>query len=149
MGGNATQTVLFLCTGNSARSILAECLLNRMGGGQIQAFSAGSFPKAAVHPLALKLLRDRGFSTEGLRSKSWDEFAAPGAATLDFIITVCDDAASEACPLWPGRSITAHWSIPDPAAAEGSEQEKARAFLTAFEDLQGRIAGFLGRLPPA
>lgn len=142
------RNVLFLCTGNSARSILAECLLNRMGAGDLRAFSAGSFPKGTVHPLALQLLRERGFSTAGLRSKSWDEFAAPGAPALDFIITVCDNAASEVCPLWPGRPATAHWSIPDPAAAEGDDQERTRAFLAAFEDLEGRIRGFVARQRP-
>lgn len=142
------RNVLFLCTGNSARSILAECLLNRIGADKLHAFSAGSFPKGTVHPLALKLLRQRGFSTEELRSKSWDEFAAPGAPALNFIITVCDNAASEVCPLWPGRPTTAHWSIPDPAAAEGSEQERAQAFFSAFEDLQSRIEGFVERLSP-
>jgi arsenate reductase len=140
---------LFLCTGNSARSILAECLLNRLGSGEYHAFSAGSFPKGEVHPLALELLRRRGYSTDGLRSKSWDEFAELAAPALDFIITVCDNAAREVCPIWPGHPVNAHWGIPDPAAVEGSEQEKARAFVEAFEDLEARIRGFIAsRLQP-
>jgi len=135
--------VLFLCTGNSARSILAESLLNRWGQNRFRAFSAGSFPKGAVHPLALDLLQQRGFSTEGLRSKSWDEFAAPGAPSLDFIFTVCDNAAGEVCPIWPGKPLTAHWGIPDPAAATGSHEQRAAAFRTAFAELEDRIRAFI------
>lgn len=133
--------VLFLCTGNSARSILAEALLNRAGQGRFRAFSAGSFPKGAVHPAALGLLIELGFPTEGLRSKSWDEFAAPGAPALDFIFTVCDDAAGEACPIWPGHPVTAHWGIEDPAKVEGEGQ--AEAFRRALTFLNNRISLFL------
>ena len=135
--------VLFLCTGNSARSILAEAILNRDGKGRFRAFSAGSFPKGAVHPLALDLLRQRGLPTEGLRSKSWDEFAGAGAPPLDLIFTVCDNAAGEVCPIWPGKPTTAHWGIPDPAAVEGSEAQRAQAFRTALGELQARIQPLL------
>ena len=133
--------VLFLCTGNSARSILAEALLNREGAGRFRAFSAGSFPKGRVHPMALTLLDELGFETEALRSKSWDEFAAPGAPELDFIFTVCDDAAGETCPIWPGHPATAHWGIEDPARIEGDEQRQA--FATALAYLRTRISLFL------
>src|SRR5262249_47803563 len=119
--------VLFLCTGNSSRSILAESLLNHLGGGRFRAFSAGSFPKGAVHPLTLELLKQLGMPTDGLRSKSWDEFAKLGAPALDFIFTVCDKAAGEVCPVWPGKPVTGHWSIADPAAVQGTEAEKAAA----------------------
>lgn len=136
--------VLFLCTGNSARSILAESLLNHFGAGRFRAFSAGSSPKGQVHPLALKLLRRRGLPTAGLRSKSWDEFAAPGAPLLDFIVTVCDNAAGEVCPIWPGQPATAHWGIDDPAAAQGTQVEKALAFRTALRELETRIKRFVG-----
>jgi arsenate reductase len=135
--------VLFLCTGNSARSILAESLLNHLGQGRFRAFSAGSFPKGAVHPLALELLRKRGIGIEGLRSKSWDEFATPGAPALDFVITVCDNAAGELCPIWPGKPTTAHWGIADPAAVEGSAEQKSQAFRTAMYHLEVRIRGLL------
>jgi arsenate reductase len=131
--------VLFLCTGNSARSILAESLLNTLGRGRFRAFSAGSFPKGRVHPMAMDLLERMNLPTEGLRSKSWDEFAAPGAPPLDFIVTVCDNAAGEVCPIWPGKPMTAHWGIADPAAAEGTEAEKAFAFRTALKEMEGRI----------
>lgn len=138
--------VLFLCTGNSARSILAEALLNREGDGRFHAFSAGSFPKGAVHPMALEVLRDGGFRTEGLRSKSWDEFARPGAPALDFIITVCDNAAGEACPVWPGKPMAAHWGIEDPAKVEGPGQRAA--FELALRRVESRITAFLA-LPMA
>lgn len=134
--------VLFLCTGNSARSILAEVLLNAMGGNRFRAYSAGSHPKGAVNPHALKLLAKSRLPTDGLRSKSWDEFAAAGAPKLDFVFTVCDDAAGEVCPVWPGQPMTAHWGIPDPAAATGSEEEIDRAFFRAYEQLQRRISLF-------
>ena len=135
------QDVLFLCTGNSARSILAEALLNRHGGGRFHALSAGSFPKGAVHPMALEVLRHRGFPTEGLRSKSWDEFAAPAAPPLDIILTVCDNAAGEVCPLWPGQPMTAHWGIEDPARVEGPRQRAA--FELALRRLESRIKKLL------
>lgn len=133
--------VLFLCTGNSARSILAEALLDRKGKGHFAAHSAGSFPKGEVHPAALKLLVEQGYPTEGLRSKSWSEFAAPGAPEIDFIFTVCDNAAGETCPVWPGKPITAHWGIEDPAAVEGEGQRLA--FWTAYRQLERRIDLFL------
>ena len=135
--------VLFLCTGNSARSILAESLVNHWGKNRFRGFSAGSFPKGTVHPLALETLKQRGFPTEGFRSKSWDEFAAPGAPSLDFIFTVCDNAAGEVCPTWPGKPITAHWGIPDPAAVEGTDSEKAAAFQSALQALENRIKAFI------
>ena len=131
--------VLFLCTANSARSILAESLLNRLGGGRWRGFSAGSHPRGSVNPWALELLRRRGFPTADLRSKSWDEFAAPGAVRVDCVITVCDNAAGEVCPLWPGRPLTAHWGIADPAVAEGGDVEKMAAFERAFAALEARI----------
>jgi protein-tyrosine-phosphatase len=135
--------VLFLCTGNSARSILAEAILNQRGRGAFEAFSAGSFPKGEVHPKAMELLKAKGLPVEGLRSKSWDEYAAPGAPPLDYVFTVCDNAAGEACPVWPGHPTSAHWGIPDPAAAEGSEIERRHAFLSAFNSLDERIKRFL------
>lgn len=135
--------VLFLCSGNSARSILAESLLNHWGHGQFRGFSAGSFPKGAVHPLSLALLGALGLPAEGMRSKSWDEFARPGAAKMDFVFTVCDEAAGEICPVWPGQPITAHWGIPDPAAATGSEIQRMQAFRDAFRMLEQRIKLFL------
>jgi arsenate reductase (thioredoxin) len=134
--------VLFLCTGNSARSILAESLLNHLGTGRFRGFSAGSFPKGSINPLAIDLLSRLNLPTEGLRSKSWDEFAAPGAPPLDFVITVCDNAAGEVCPIWPGRPMTAHWGVPDPAAVEGSDVAKAAAFRAAFQALENRIKLF-------
>jgi protein-tyrosine-phosphatase len=133
--------VLFLCTGNSARSILAEALLNRDGGGRFHAFSAGSFPKGAVHPMALEVLREGGFATAGLRSKSWDEFAGAGAPPLDLIVTVCDNAAGETCPVWPGHPARAHWGIADPAAVQGDGQRAA--FEEAYRLLDTRIAALL------
>lgn len=130
--------VLFLCTGNSARSILAEALLNHWGRGQFRAFSAGSFPKGAVHPRAIELLKQTNLPTEGLRSKSWDEFAATDAPPIDFVITVCDNAAGEVCPIWPGKPMTAHWGIPDPAAVEGDAESRA-AFRQALAALEARV----------
>jgi arsenate reductase len=135
--------VLFLCTGNSARSVMAEAILNRAGGGRFKAFSAGSHPKGKINPYALDLLRKFNYDVATLRSKSWAEFARPGAPDLDFVFTVCDNAAGEACPLWPGQPITAHWGIPDPAAAEGSEAEIALAFRDAYRMLNRRIELFL------
>ncbi len=135
--------VLFLCTGNSARSIMGEVLLNRWGKGRFQAYSAGSHPKGQVHPLAIETLHRHHLPTDpGLRSKSWDEFAAPDAPPLDFVFTVCDSAASEVCPVWPGQPMTAHWGIHDPAAVEGSDEEKQQAFNTAFRELDARIKIF-------
>lgn len=135
--------VLFLCTGNSARSILAESALNRLGAGKFTAFSAGSFPKGNVHPYALELLERQSYPTAHLRSKSWDEFAAPGAVPLDFVFTVCDDAAGEACPIWPGEPMTAHWGLPDPAAVDGSETEQRLAFADTLRMLHNRISVFV------
>jgi protein-tyrosine-phosphatase len=131
--------VLFLCTGNSARSILAEALLNRFGEGYFQAFNAGSHPKRQVHPLALRLLQERGILADGLRSKGWEEYATTGAPAMDLIVTVCDNAAGEVCPLWPGQPITAHWGVPDTAAVEGTETERMRAFERAAIELEKRI----------
>jgi arsenate reductase len=133
------MNVLFLCTGNSARSILAEAYLNMAGKGRFRAWSAGSKPGGQVNPFALELLQKNRVSTEGVRSKSWDEFAAPGAPHMDIVITVCDSAANEVCPFWPGQPLTAHWGVPDPAAVEGSDDEKRRAFLAAFSVLSARI----------
>jgi protein-tyrosine-phosphatase len=141
LGMSKTYNVLFLCTGNSARSILAEAILNQEGAGRFRAFSAGSFPKGQVHPGALRLLGELGYPTEGYRSKSWDEFALEGAPQLDFVFTVCDDAAGETCPVWPGKPMAAHWGIPDPAAA--SPERLERAFRDAFFALQNRIRLFL------
>jgi arsenate reductase len=139
MNAQRTYNVLFLCTGNSARSILAESLLNALGRGRFRAFSAGSFPKGHVHPLALELLKRMKLPSEGFRSKSWDEFAAAGAPPLDFIFTVCDNAAGEVCPIWPGKPMTAHWGIADPAAVEGTDADKAFAFRKALKELETRI----------
>lgn len=132
-------SVLFLCTGNSARSILAEQLLNQRGRGRFRAYSAGSHPRGTVHPIALEVLRDEQLPTDGLRSKSWDEFAAPGAPPLDVVITVCDDAAGEVCPVWPGAPLTAHWGIADPAAATGSPADRRQAFEQAYRTLDRGI----------
>jgi arsenate reductase (thioredoxin) len=134
--------VLFLCTGNSARSIMAEALLNFWGRGRFQAFSAGSHPKSSVHPLALEMLRRNQLGVEDLRSKSWDEFATPDAPPMDFVFTVCDNAAAEVCPTWPGQPMTAHWGIHDPAAVEGTEEEQLRAFNKAFRELDARLKIF-------
>jgi arsenate reductase len=135
--------VLFLCTGNSARSILAEAILNRVGARRFKAFSAGSHPKGEVHPYALQLLKSLNYDTSFARSKSWEEFAAPGAPEMHFVFTVCDDAANEACPLWPGQPMTAHWGVPDPAAVEGTEAEKHLAFADAYRMLNNRISIFV------
>ena len=140
------HNVLFICTGNSARSILAEGLLNQLGGNRFKAFSAGSHPKGAVHPLALQTLRTLHIEDRGYSSKSWGEFAKADAATMDFVITVCDQAAGEMCPVWPGQPITAHWGLPDPAAVEGSEEEKKRAFMDTAVTLKRRIE-FMLSLP--
>lgn len=137
-----TFNVLFLCTGNSARSILGEAIANSVGRGRLMGHSAGSHPKGEVHPLALDLLRQMRLPIEGLRSKSWDEFAMPGAPRMDFIFTVCDSAAGEACPIWPGQPMTAHWGLPDPAAVEGSGLEQRRAFRQTFAALENRIELF-------
>jgi len=134
--------VLFLCTGNSARSILAESLMNAVAPSRFRGYSAGSVPNGRVNPFALELLAKNGYPVEGLRSKSWDEFAAPDAPPLDFVFTVCDNAAGEACPVWPGQPVSAHWGIPDPAAVEGTDEEKRRAFHEAFVTLKRRIELF-------
>jgi len=135
--------VLILCTGNSARSILGEALVEHLGRGKFRGYSAGSHPKGRVHPLALALLKQKNLPTEGLRSKSWDEFAAPGAPPLDSIFTVCDNAAGEACPIWPGHPMTVHWGIDDPAAADGSDSKKTLAFRRAYDELERRIRSFV------
>jgi arsenate reductase len=139
MTTDRVYNVLFLCTGNSARSILAESLLNTLGHGKFRAFSAGSFPKGQVHPIAFELLKRMNLPAENLRSKSWDEFAAQGAPPIDLIFTVCDNAAGEVCPIWPGKPMTAHWGIADPVAVEGSDAEKAFAFRKALRELESRI----------
>jgi protein-tyrosine-phosphatase len=135
--------VLFLCTGNSARSILAEVVMNALGKGRFIAHSAGSKPTGRVNPFAIELLQKNRFAVDGLRSKSWDEFAAPGAPPLDFVFTVCDNAAGEVCPYWPGQPVTAHWGVEDPAAVEGSDEDKRKAFVRAMTTLQRRIELFL------
>jgi arsenate reductase len=139
----SARNVLFLCTGNSARSILAEAYLNSAGKGRFRAYSAGSKPGGRVNPFALELLERSRIDTTGLRSKSWDEFARPGAPQMDFVFTVCDSAAAEPCPYWPGQPMTAHWGVADPAAAEGSEDDKRRAFRQAFSALSARINLFI------
>ncbi|MFZ0559942.1 MAG: arsenate reductase ArsC [Methylovirgula sp.] len=138
-----TFNVLFLCTGNSARSIIGESILRKDGAGRFNAYSAGSHPKGAVSALALKVLGSYGYPIDGLRSKSWDEFAGPIAPVTDFVFTVCDSAAGEVCPFWPGQPITAHWGIEDPAAVEGSDIDKERAFVQAFKFMRNRISVFL------
>jgi len=135
--------VLFLCTGNSARSILAEALIGDRGHGQFNGYSAGSFPKGSVHPLAIELLKKLNLWTNGLRSKSWDEFARSGAPVMDFVFTVCDQAAGEVCPLWPGHPITAHWGVPDPAAVGGTDDQRRQAFRNAYRQLEARIKLFV------
>ena len=143
MSADRMFNVLFLCTGNSARSILAESALNKLGEGRFRGFSAGSLPKGAVNPIALRLLERIDYPTEGLRSKSWEEFSQPDAPHMDFVFTVCDDAAGETCPEWPGHPMTAHWGIEDPSRAEGTEIERERAFVTALRYLENRIKLFL------
>ena len=140
--GVTTFNVLFLCTGNSARSIMAESILRQVGAGRFRAFSAGSHPAGRVNPFALELLERNRMPTDGLRSKNWDEFAQPGAPKLDFVFTVCDNAAGEVCPVWPGQPMTAHWGIPDPAAVEGSDEDRRKAFAEASRTLLNRISTF-------
>ena len=135
--------VLFLCTGNSARSIMAEAILNHLGAGRYRAFSAGSQPSGQVNPLALQQLQRNGLAIDSLRSKNWDEFAAPGAPAMDFVLTVCDNAAGEVCPFWPGQPLSAHWGVPDPAAVQGTDEEKQHAFNEAFITLHRRITLFV------
>ena len=135
--------VLFICTGNSARSILAEALVNHLGRGRFRGFSAGSHPKGTVHPVALALLRELKLPTEGLRSKSWDEFATPEAPEMNFVFTVCDNAAGEVCPYWPGQPVTAHWGLPDPAAVDGTEELRRAAFRKTLLALENRIRLFM------
>ncbi|MEN3148362.1 arsenate reductase ArsC [Neorhizobium sp. IRAMC:178] len=137
-----TYNVLFLCTGNSARSIIAEAILNRVGQGRFKAYSAGSQPKGEVHPYTLQLLKTLNYDTSFARSKNWEEFAGPGAPQMDFVFTVCDNAANEACPVWPGQPMTAHWGVPDPAAAEGTEAEKHFAFDDTYRMLNNRLSIF-------
>jgi protein-tyrosine-phosphatase len=143
MTDGGIYNVLFLCTGNSARSILAEALIDHWGKGRFKGFSAGSFPKGTVHPLAIEILGKLHLRTSGLRSKSWNEFARAGAPAMDFVFTVCDQAARELCPIWPGNPVTAHWGVPDPAAVEGTEAEKRRAFREAYVVLENRIKLFV------
>lgn len=137
--------VLFLCTGNSARSILAESILNRLGEGRYRGFSAGSRPVGKVHPQALGLLGRLGYPTDGLRSKSWDEYSNANAPVMDFVFTVCDNARDEGCPVWPGRPTTAHWGLPDPAAVEGGDADRRSAFEDTYRELHERIVRFLGQ----
>lgn len=143
MSADRTYNALFLCTGNSARSILGEALLNHVGQGRFRAFSAGSNPKGQVHPMALDVLQKGGIAAEGLRSKAWDEFAAPEAPKMDFVFTVCDNAAGEACPIWPGQPMTAHWGIEDPAAVMGAEFKRRAAFEDALRFMRNRITAFI------
>ena len=141
--GDKPQHVLFLCTGNSARSIFSEAIMNAMANGRFTAHSAGSHPSGSVHPMTIELLQKNRLPSDGLRSKSWDEFAQPGAPRLDFVFTVCDDAAGEVCPIWPGQPVTAHWGVEDPADVEGDDEAKRKAFLKAFTTLRRRIELFL------
>lgn len=143
MANDRIYNVLFLCTGNSARSIIAEAALNRLGQGRFRAFSAGSHPKGEVHPFTIQLLKSLNYDTSFARSKNWDEFAAPDAPQMDFVFTVCDDAAGEACPVWPGQPMTAHWGVPDPAAAQGTEAERHLAFDEAYRMLSNRLSIFV------
>ena len=140
---NRPYNILVLCTGNSARSILAEALFNTLGAGRLKAYSAGSHPTGRVNPYAVELVRELGYATEELRSKSWEEFARPGAPEMDFIVTVCDNAAGEVCPLWPGRPVTAHWGFPDPAGVEGSDETKRNAFRQTLRQIRNRVQLFL------
>lgn len=142
MSEDRKYNILFLCTGNSARSIIAEAIMGRVGRDRFHSFSAGSHPKGAVNPYALALLKKLDYDTSVFRSKAWDEFAAPGAPKLDFVITVCDSAAGEVCPVWPGQPMSAHWGMPDPAAVEGSEVDIALAFADTYRMLNNRIAAF-------
>jgi arsenate reductase len=146
MGKRETRNVLFLCTGNSARSILGEAILNRLGAGQFIAFSAGSQPIGRVNPSATDLLYSLGYPTDDLRSKSWNEFASSGAPVMDHIITVCNNAAGETCPVWPGHPATEHWDISDPAGVEGSHEERRAAFEAAYRNLESRIEDFCNRV---
>ncbi len=143
MPADRVYNVLFLCTGNSARSILAEALLNHVAGGRFHAYSAGSTPRGQVHSMSLEVLKSAGISTEGLRSKPWDEFAVPGAPKMDFVFTVCDNAAGETCPVWPGQPMTAHWGIEDPATVDGPEFKQRAAFEDALRFMRNRIAAFI------
>lgn len=143
MSADRIYNVLFLCTGNSARSIIGEAVLNHAGQGRFRGFSAGSTPKGAVHPMTLEVLETAGIATEGLRSKAWDEFAAPDAPRMDFVFTVCDNAAGEACPVWPGQPMTAHWGIEDPAAVDGPDFRRRAAFEDALRFMRNRIDAFV------
>jgi arsenate reductase (thioredoxin) len=140
---NKTYNALFICTGNSARSIIAESLLNRLGNGRFKAYSAGSHPRGQVDPIALELLESLNYDTNGLRSKNWNEFAGPDAPKMDFIFTVCDKAADEACPAWPGQPVTAHWGFPDPVAVQGSPEQKSKAFHDSLIQISHRIQLFV------
>jgi protein-tyrosine-phosphatase len=142
MTADRVYNVLFLCTGNSARSIIAEAILNRLGAGKFKAYSGGSYPKGEVHPYAIDLLKGLNYQTGFARSKSWDEFAVAGAPQMDFVFTVCDNAANETCPVWPGQPMTAHWGVPDPAAVEGEEAERRFAFAETYRMLNNRISIF-------
>lgn len=148
MPADRIYNVLFLCTGNSARSVLGEVLINQLGQGRFKGFSAGSKPRGSVHPMTIEVLKEAELPTDGLRSKSWDEFAAPGAPKMDFVFTVCDDAAAETCPIWPGQPMSAHWGIEDPAAAEGPDFQRRAAFENALRFMRNRVNAFIN-LPHA